>query len=125
MRAFILEDLEMLELRSCESVRYPRIVHPGWSATKLATGLLQAQRLSKNKFTRKAPCTGHGAGGRAQRLLYSSDTWTMPPSFLKEKRGILYVLAAALDHPGLFLGGGVGQGGAVEHDLPCVARAVV
>ena len=47
------------------------------------------------------------------------------PSLPKERLIILQVLAAAFDHPGLFLGDGVGQGRAVEHGLPCVARAVV
>ena len=37
----------------------------------------------------------------------------------------MHVLAATLDHPGLFLGDAVGQSRAVEHDFLCVARAVV
>src|SRR4051794_36601744 len=49
----------------------------------------------------------------------------MPRSFPKERLAILYVLATTLDHPGLFLGDGVGQSRAVEHDLPGVARGVV
>src|ERR1019366_3859801 len=50
-----------------------------------------------------------------------NETRSLP----KERLAILDVVASALDHPGLFLGDGVGQGGAVEHDLPGVARAVV
>jgi hypothetical protein len=55
--------------------------------------------------------------------------WGVSPSkassLPKERRAILYIVAAALDHPGLFLRDGVGEGRAVEYDLPGVTRAVV
>ena len=44
---------------------------------------------------------------------------------LKEGLTIVYVPAATLDHPGLFLGNGVCESRAVARGPPRVARAVV
>ena len=56
----------------------------------------------------------HGMGRVSetpQRHLWDiADIGTMSPSIMREKEAIRYVLAAALNHPGLFLGDSIGQG---------------